>query len=64
MESFKGIISKVQIICLTLQKEMTLIFISNIYIYFFFGGGGGGEGGRGGTAPLALPLAMAMIWLS
>ena len=60
MESFKGIISKVQIICLILQKEMTLIFISNMYIYFF-GGGGEGGGGRGGTAPLALPLATAMI---
>ena len=59
MKSFKGNIGKVQVICPTLQKEKTLIFLSNIY---FFGGVGGGGGGRGteATAPLASPLATAI----
>ena len=53
MKSFKGNISKVQTICLTLKKETTLIFRSNI----FLGGGGGG----GATVFLATSLAMAMV---
>ena len=43
---FKGNISKVQTICPTLQKETTLIFVSNIF--------------WGATVPLVPPLATAM----